>query len=596
MQPIVEVRDLSVSFGDRDITHKVSFTLHPGKITALVGESGSGKTVSAMALPSLDPSVATVRGEARLFLEQPKEETYEPAVLPSCQSAIVQTLQESSVAASNLENRHHYDEYSRRHYINLLADKSQLQKVRGGYIGTIFQEPATAFDPVFTVGYQIREALQCHGRYSRRELRQRVLDQLREVGLEDALRIYRSYPHELSGGQLQRAMIAMAIINRPKVLIADEPTTALDVTTQQGILELMGELAQELSLAVLLITHDMAVVWQCADDVYVMYDGRLIEHGSVQEVFAHPRERYTKRLLQAVPRLHFQEINRDHQVSLSAQDGNNEICNNTEACDSTDQHGSQSVVAKLEHVSVQYPKRSSYAIHDVNLTLYAGQTCALVGESGAGKSTIAKALSGQLRDIEGVVNLNGNNLAKLKGAERRASLSQLGYVFQDSGSALNPRKKVGWSIAEPLIIHGGYSQSQRKQRVEDLLRHVQLDPQLAERYPHQLSGGQRQRVGIARALALNPSLLIADEPTSSLDVTVQALVLDLFERLQDEYHFACLFITHDFGVVEQVADTVAVLESGKIVEQGTAQQVLMHPQHEYTKTLLAASPRIEFSV
>lgn len=533
-EPIVSVTGLTVAFGGRDVTHAIDLELYPGRITALVGESGSGKTVTAMALPRLEPAGAVVRGRASLLRDG--------------ESAI-----------------------------DLLSDKAPVSLIRGGLIGVVFQEPSTAFNPVFTVGSQIAEAVRSHanGKIHNADCKERVLRQLREVGLADAERIYGSYPHQLSGGQLQRAMIAMAIINRPQVLIADEPTTALDVTTQKGILTLLKELASTLSLAILLITHDMGVVRMTAQDVYVMQHGHIVEYGSVDKVFQYPQKEYTKVLLSAVPKL---------RVGGSA--GSSENADNI-----VDSHD---VVARLDNVSVEYV-RGKKAVSNISFSLKRGHTNALVGESGAGKSTIAKVLSGQLNPAEGNVIFENLSLNALKGKKRRYALSHLGYVFQDSGSALNPRKTVAWSIAEPMQVVGGFSQDERRAKVYEMLDRVELPREVAFRYPHQLSGGQRQRVGIARSLVLRPDLLLADEPTSSLDVTVQRRILHLLHELQEEYGFACLFITHDLGIVQEVADEVTVMKDGHLVEYGAVGSVLRHPKDAYTKMLLEASPKFDVS-
>ncbi|TPF85831.1 ABC transporter ATP-binding protein [Bifidobacterium sp. UTCIF-37] len=548
---IVTVDGLSVSFDEREVTHGVSLKLYPGRITALVGESGSGKSVTAMALPRLDPSVASVKGHA--FLDEGGD--------------------------------------GDDHDIDLLADDAPLQRIRGEYIGTVFQEPSTAFNPVFTLGMQVAESLKYHQRnLSAAERKAKVLEQLREVGLQDAERVWSSYPHELSGGQLQRVMIAMAIINRPKVLIADEPTTALDVTTQQAILKLISSLAAELDLAVLLITHDMGVVWQAAQDVYVMHDGVIVEQGSVGEVFRNPKDDYTRMLLAAVPRLHVEESAEPAIATVREPEPGQ-----PEKSDDAGERaalGDGRVAASIEGVSVAY-RPGKYAVEDISFDLVAGRTRALVGESGAGKTTIAKVISGQLSPTRGRVLIDGEDLARAHGRRKRGILSHMGYVFQDSGSALNPRKSVAWSISEPMSVQGGFSQADRRKRVLELLDQVELPADVADRFPHQLSGGQRQRVGIARALALSPSLLIADEPTSSLDVTVQRRVLDLLHRLQVEEGFACLFITHDLGIVQEVSDVITVLRNGHVVESGATDEVLNYPRAQYTRTLLDASPKID---
>lgn len=447
-------------------------------------------------------------------------------------------------------------------------------------IGMIFQEPSSAFNPVKTIGKQIEEALIYHpekaGKLSQRERKKRVISQLLEVELSDAERVYRSYPHELSGGQLQRAMIAMALINRPQVLIADEPTTALDITTQRDILRLIRNLSEKLHLAVLIITHDMSVVRALADEMYVMQGGNIVESGEVQHIFANPKHEYTRTLLDSVPKFDMQYASSgDSYESIEevakaiAKNISNNIAENISK-NISESPESESPVVEVQGVSVKYSHArfskdsNKLALSDANLRINSGSTLALVGESGAGKTTIAKLISGQIKPNSGLVLLNGENLNRLNSKARRQALSRIGYVFQDSGSALNPRKTIGWSIAEPLLLHTNLDANERLERVEEMLNQVQVPVEFANRFPHELSGGQRQRVGIARALILQPSLLIADEPTSALDVTVQRRVLNLLHDLQQKYRYACLFITHDVGVVQEVASEVAIIRNGSV--------------------------------
>lgn len=538
-EPLLTVSHVSIGFDGTPVTHDVHFSLFPGTITALVGESGSGKSVSAMALAHLDPSQAEVSGQA--FLD-------------------------SNTTLNILDNT---------------LDQASLQKLRGGQIGVVFQEPMTAFNPLMTLGKQVEESLIYHQpKLSKQERKEAVLHAFEAVRLPQPERIFTAHPHELSGGQLQRVMIAMAIINNPSIIIADEPTTALDVTTQKAILQLLESLARERHLAILIITHDMGVVWEAAQYVYVMQKGEIVEEGSTRQIFTAPTHPYTRMLLDAVPKL---TVDSESEASPTA---------NSQA----------PALVQLEHVSLSYSHRAhaKLALHDISLRIGAGETLALVGESGAGKTTIGKVISGQLTPQQGTVLIGGDNLAGLKGKKLRQARSSIGFVFQNSSSALVPTKTIGWSIAEPLLVEeslGGtkLSSQQRRERVEELMKHVGLDPALASRFPYQLSGGQRQRVGIARAIALRPKLLIADEPTSSLDVTVQKRVLDLLRTLQQEYGYACLFITHDLGIVQEVAHNLAVIKSGEIVEQGSVSEVLAHPRHAYTRTLLDASPRIDIS-
>lgn len=538
-EPLLTVSHVSIGFDGTPVTHDVHFSLFPGTITALVGESGSGKSVSAMALAHLDPSQAEVSGQA--FLD-------------------------SNTTLNILDNT---------------LDQASLQKLRGGQIGVVFQEPMTAFNPLMTLGKQVEESLIYHQpKLSKQERKEAVLHAFEAVRLPQPERIFTAHPHELSGGQLQRVMIAMAIINNPSIIIADEPTTALDVTTQKAILQLLESLARERHLAILIITHDMGVVWEAAQYVYVMQKGEIVEEGSTRQIFTAPTHPYTRMLLDAVPKL---TVDSESEASPTAD-------------------SQAPALVQLEHVSLSYSHRAhaKLALHDISLRIGAGETLALVGESGAGKTTIGKVISGQLTPQQGTVLIGGDNLAGLKGKKLRQARSSIGFVFQNSSSALVPTKTIGWSIAEPLLVEeslGGrkLSSQQRRERVEELMKHVGLDPALASRFPYQLSGGQRQRVGIARAIALRPKLLIADEPTSSLDVTVQKRVLDLLRTLQQEYGYACLFITHDLGIVQEVAHNLAVIKSGEIVEQDSVSEVLAHPRHAYTRTLLDASPRIDIS-
>jgi peptide/nickel transport system ATP-binding protein len=524
--PVLAVRDLTVAFrggsgtgGADRVVDSVGFELHPGRVLALVGESGSGKSLTAMSVLGLVPAAATVGGSIVLQGEE-----------------------------------------------LLGASAARLRAVRGGRIGTVFQEPMSAFDPVYRIGDQIAEAIRAHATGRGAGVRARVAELLSSVGLQDPQRIAGSFPHQLSGGQLQRAMIAMAISNDPVALIADEPTTALDVTVQAGILDLLRSLAAERGTAILLITHDMGVVADLADDVLVLRHGRAVETGSVREVLLAPQHPYTRELLASVPSL--------------AAGGTHPAA----------PEGAQ--VAALEGAVVRYRRRGRQltALDGVDLRIRAGEVLGLVGESGSGKSTVGRALVGLVPLAGGGASVAGVELRAAGRRERRAVRARIGYVFQDPASSLNPRTTIGWSIAEPLLLHTDRSAAEREARVAELLEAVRLPAGFASRYPHELSGGQRQRVAIARALALDPQLLIADEPTSALDVSVQAAVLDLLAELQRRRGFACLLISHDLAVVRRLADTVAVLRDGRVVEQGPTDRVLTDPADPYTQRLLAAVP------
>ncbi|PZE34835.1 glutathione ABC transporter ATP-binding protein [Curtobacterium sp. MCSS17_006] len=582
-EPILQVEGLRVAFGDAEpVVRDVSFDLTPGRVLALVGESGSGKSVSAMSVLGLLPPQASVSGSARFRGEE-----------------------------------------------LIGAPVETVRAVRGAGIGVVFQEPMNSFTPVLSIGTQIAEAVRAHPTgLDRAGVRARVDELLRDAGLADPERIRKAYPHELSGGQLQRAMIAMALAGDPVALFADEPTTALDVTVQAGILDLLRRLGRERSLAVLLITHDMGVVADVADDLLVLRRGDPVEHGTVAEVFAHPTADYTRELLAAVPSLEARPASAAPAADPDARAGDpgsraqrqltapgaREVSPSAKTAAVTDEadasrasphrHGRSAAgasdrnrrrgprppVARLRDVAVRYSRRGGPTVSGIDLDLHAGETVGLVGESGSGKSTIGRALAGLVPVVAGSVEVDGSDLRTARGRRLRELRSRVGIVFQDPASSLNPRQTIGWSIAEPLLVHGTDSAADRAERVRELLTAVQLDPTWAERFPHQLSGGQRQRVAVARALALRPALVIADEPTSALDVTVQAAVLDLLAGLQREFGFGMLLISHDLAVVRQLADQVIVLRDGRIVERGSTDAVLDDPQQDYTRMLLAAAP------
>lgn len=556
-EPILQVEGLRVAFGDAEpVVRDVSFDLTPGRVLALVGESGSGKSVSAMSVLGLLPPQASVSGSARFRGEE-----------------------------------------------LIGAPVETVRAVRGAGIGVVFQEPMNSFTPVLSIGTQIAEAVRAHPTgLDRAGVRARVDELLRDAGLTDPERIRKAYPHELSGGQLQRAMIAMALAGDPVALFADEPTTALDVTVQAGILDLLRRLGRERSLAVLLITHDMGVVADVADDLLVLRRGDPVEHGTVAEVFAHPTADYTRELLAAVPSLEARPASAAPLASTetrpagpdsapASRDLSADASTVSAPADVDDaSRASRPLVARLRDVAVRYSRRGGPTVSGIDLDLHAGETVGLVGESGSGKSTIGRALAGLVPVVAGSVEVDGSDLRTARGRRLRELRSRVGIVFQDPASSLNPRQTIGWSIAEPLLVHGTDSAADRAERVRELLTAVQLDPTWAERFPHQLSGGQRQRVAVARALALRPALVIADEPTSALDVTVQAAVLDLLAGLQREFGFGMLLISHDLAVVRQLADQVIVLRGGRIVERGSTDAVLDDPQQDYTRMLLAAAP------
>ena len=572
------LREFGVTFpaqGGEDVvaSQQINLDLIKGQVLALVGESGSGKSVTAMGALGLLSANALVSGSA---------------VLDCCHQN-----QELVGAAREI-----------------------LDQVRGEHVGVIFQEPTTALDPLFTIGDQIAEAIAIHGEgkrkrttlRQRRAVRTQVLNALSRAGLggdqRETERIADSYPHQLSGGQLQRACIALATANNPSVLIADEPTTALDVTVQAEILDLLRQLASE-GVAVLLITHDMGVVADVADTVAVMRHGRIIERGDVRTIFASPSHDYTRQLLAAVPRLNSLRggvgSGAGAGVGVAAVSGAGLAKVATVNSDGAASEGdgvasragdSGQPLVRIENLDVVYRngRRQVHAVRGVSFDIARGQVLGLVGESGSGKSTIAGTLTGLVPIHSGSVQVDGLEVAGASGRKLRGVRSQTGIVFQNPASSLNPRRSVGASIGQPLQLHTDLTNAQRRQRVNELLEAVRLPASMAQRYPHEMSGGQRQRVAIARALALQPKLLIADEPTSALDVSVQAVVLELLANLQHELGFACLFVSHDLAVVEQVASQVVVLRQGQVVEAGKTTQVLSDPSDPYTQALVAAVP------
>lgn len=525
-QSVIEIKDLAVDFEvDKQwvpAVKGVSLAVGKGEVLAIVGESGSGKSTTAMAIPALLPRSARVAGSVKLN-------------------------------GTEL----------------LGATNDELRAVRGKDVAVIFQEPMTALNPVYTIGWQIAEAVCAHKKMTRKQARNRAVELLELVDMPEPRKRVKHYPHQLSGGQRQRAMIAQALALDPGLLIADEPTTALDVTVQAEILDLMRDLRHRIDAGIILITHDMGVVADMADRIMVMKDGEVVEEGDADSIFHRAQQPYTQQLLASVPHL-----------GATLAGGGETVETPTD------------LALSVEHAVIEYPGKggSFRAIDDVSFTIGRGEVVGLVGESGSGKSTIGRAAVGLLKVTSGSICIAGQDISTANRKQLRDIRSKVGVVFQDPGSSLNPRWPIGQSIAEPLTLHTDMDRAQRESRVKTLLEQVQLPATMRNRFPHQLSGGQRQRVGIARALALEPTLLIADEPTSALDVSVQAKVLELFAELQREHGFACLFISHDLAVVELVASRIAVLNHGRLAEFGSDAQILTDPQDDYTKRLLAAVP------
>ncbi|WP_067670144.1 ABC transporter ATP-binding protein [Nocardia miyunensis] len=546
----LSITSLSVSFatdaGAVDAVRDVSYEVFPGEVLAIVGESGSGKSVSSRTAIGLLPHTAHVRGMV-------------------------------TVGA---------------HTITAMSDK-QLTAIRGGEISMVFQEPGAALDPLFTVGFQIAEALRAHTNTSRRAAKARAIELLRTVGLPDPEHRVDFYPHQLSGGQKQRVMIAIAIACEPKVIIADEPTTALDVTVQAEILELLRDLRDRIGSAIVLITHNMGVVADLADRVVVMRSGRVVETAPVEQLFAAPKEQYTRDLLAAVPHLGAGLEPTTEPVSPIAPQVDS-VTLAPEPGESSAGAAAAQTVLEVRDLVVEFPgalgRNAFRAVDSVSFSIARGETLGLVGESGSGKTTIGRCVAALQRPSAGVIRVRGQELTGLSERRLRPVRRRLGFVFQDPATSLNPRLTVGQCVAEPLVVHRAAKGAQAQARVRRILDAVQLPEGTESRYPHELSGGQRQRASLARALVLNPDLLVADEPTSALDVSVQARVLELFAELQREFGWACLFVSHDLAVVDQLAARIMVLRNGSVVEQGTRDEILRHPSQEYTQRLVAAVP------
>ena len=530
---VLRFEDLDVrfatEFGSVHAVKGISLDVRPGEVVALVGESGSGKSVTSMTALGLLPKNARVEG----------------------------TVQVGDQAVRKLDLR-------------------GLRRMRGNDVAMVFQEPMTALNPVLTIGDQLTEALELHGIAYGRQAVARAGELLRMVGIPEPERRLKQYPHELSGGQRQRVVIAIAISCDPTVIVADEPTTALDVTVQAEILDLLRSLKDQLDTGILLITHNMGVVADIADRVAVMFKGDLVEEGPAEEVLLHPRHPYTKRLLDAVP----------HLGEGPGQFG--------PAGTTPDKVDTTSVPAlDVRDVVIEYERPGKpvfRAVDQVSLSVRQGEIVGLVGESGSGKSTIGRAALGLIPVADGSIDLFGEQFTGISRKRAKALRRRVGVIFQDPAASLNPRLPIGEVIGEPLVVHKVGDKGSRQQKVFELLDAVHLPRSVYNRYPHELSGGQRQRVSVARALTLEPELLVADEPTSALDVSVQASVLAMFTELQERYKFACLFVSHDLAVIDLLAHRVVVLQDGKVVEQGEREDVLQNPREEYTQRLLAAAP------
>jgi len=563
---LLSVRGVSVDFNtDNGVFRAVDgldFDVRPGRTLAIVGESGSGKSVTSMAIMRLtDYTSGRIATGQILFRDNDGRET-------------------------DLTK----------------ATDEQMRAIRGNDIAMIFQEPMTSLNPVFTIGDQIVEAIMLHQQLSRSAARQSARKLLEKVRLPDAEQLLDRYPHQLSGGMRQRVMIAMALSCQPRLLIADEPTTALDVTIQAQILNTIRELQRDLGTAVIFITHDMGVVAEMADDVVVMLRGKKVEQGTVDEIFNAPKHPYTRALLAAVPRLgSLTGSDLPLRTPQTVLDG--DTLREVGETRQQDTARYDEPVLRVEKLTTRFDVGHNlfgrvthrvHAVEEVSFDVYPGETLALVGESGSGKSTIGKTLQQLVAPTSGAVRYNGQDIFSMDAAGRQRLRQEIQYIFQDPYASLDPRKTVEFSIAEPIRTHGLLAgDAAIARRVGELLEQVGLKPEHAKRYPHEFSGGQRQRVCIARALASNPKLIIADESVSALDVSIQAQILNLLMDLQKDRGLSYLFITHDMAVVEKVSHRVAVLYLGQIVELGTRRQIFESPQHAYTRKLLAAVPVAE---
>ncbi|KGJ82793.1 peptide ABC transporter ATPase [Cryobacterium roopkundense] len=540
-ESVVTISNLNVAFatdaGAVKAVDGVSLTVAPGEVLAIVGESGSGKTVTAKTILGLLPDTATTRG---------------------------------AVVLSSKDGAHSNDVLS--------VSRQKLRQLRGTDVAMVFQEPSTALNPVYTVGWQIAEGIRAHGQFSKAEARAKAIDILGRVGIPSPEVRVNYYPHQFSGGQKQRVVIAMALVLDPGLIVADEPTTALDVTVQAEILDLLRRCRDEFGTAIVLITHNMGVVADLADRVVVMFEGKVVEEAGARELFSAPQHEYTKKLLGAVPHV--------GQGIVRAQD---------RAAARAPGWLLEAPVVVADDLKIQYPGRLGKpgftAVDGVSFVIRPGEVLGLVGESGSGKTTIGRAIAGLTRVTDGSLTVLGHEMLGFRERRFKPLRSDIGFVFQDPASSFNPLLTIAECVAEPLVVHGRAANPRAaRRRVDELLEAVQLPRSFGDRFPHELSGGQRQRASLARSLALEPTLLIADEPTSALDVSVQARVLELFAELQRELGFAALFISHDLAVVDILADRIAVLYKGKLVEEGTGAQVLGAPKDPYTQRLLASLP------
>lgn len=551
MSEILSVKQLGLSFESEDqfqeVLSEVSFSVAAGEIVGIIGESGSGKSMTARSVTRLLPDNARMAPESQVVFKGQDVLSLKPRA---------------------------------------------LRRLLGQEIGMIFQDPLSFLNPTMTVGEQIVEVLRLHRKVSRRAARTEAIALMSAIGIKEPAARFKLYPHEFSGGMRQRIMIAIALAGKPSLLIADEPTTALDVTIQAQILTLIKDLQAELGLSVLLISHDFGVVAQICTRVIVMQNGRIVEQGPIEELFASPKHPYTKLLLDAVPRIEQEKVPRkigvladEHKAVAVASDNEGFAKSPLQPLIS---------VEKLEQVFDLGKGQQVKAVNQVDLDIYRGETLGLVGESGSGKSTLGRAILQLYQPTSGRIMFHGFDLQQLTRAERLRVRKDMQIIFQDPYASLDPRMKVEDIIGEALDTHGLVKNaSQRRERIEELLALVELDASFASRFPHEFSGGQRQRIGIARALAVEPDFIVADEPLSALDVSIQAQIIDLMQKLQEQLGLTYLFIAHDLAVVKQISDRVAVMQHGQIVEIAETNELYDKPLHPYTQQLLSAVPRLD---
>jgi peptide/nickel transport system ATP-binding protein len=555
----VKVQDFSLSIKGKTILKNISFEIKTNEIVAMVGESGSGKSLTALSLLGLLPT------------------------------------EKISIESGSIQ-------FNNKELLNL--DESQWRTIRGNQISMVFQEPQSSLNPTMRCGHQVEEIIKEHykNKYSADERKSKVINAFDRVKLPNPERIYSAYPHEISGGQKQRVMIAMALMNEPSLLIADEPTTALDVQVQKEIIDLLKELQQEYKMSILFISHDLSLVSQLADKIVVLYQGSVVEIGTPQEIFKTPKEQYTRALIQARPkpnkRLKKLPTIEDFKLKVIEE----ELVSLKERNKRLEKIYAQEPLLSVRNLNKTYTSRNGFfgkqekftAINDLSFDLYPGETLGLVGASGCGKSTLGKALVYLNKPSKGEIFYKGKSLSKLNSSEIRRLRTEVQFIFQDPYAALHPQKKIGNAILEPIEAHQILPLNQRKNRVIDLLDQVGLNQSYFNRYPHELSGGQRQRVVIARALAVDPSVLICDESVAALDISVQAQVLNLLNELQEKLKLSYLFISHDLSVVQFISDKIMVMDRGEIVEYKEADELYRNPQEKATQKLIRAIPKVAF--